>query len=209
MNANKELDETTKEQYHSKVIHILIDSLSSSPNPEYDSNLLATVVILRMSEQFCEIDKDVRHHLAGASSLFTLRGSIRKWSVHDTDLAGTSFWIYLRESLRLCFLNEEKCQFDLDLIEKESAFLPASEEVWTNRITYILALVCNFAFGKHTKTQTVPDAAELRKAINLWASKVPATFRPWCFREGKSGPFPAIHFLSTWHVLKNADTDDH
>ncbi|OQV09484.1 hypothetical protein CLAIMM_13602 [Cladophialophora immunda] len=201
MNANEELDETVKEQYHSKVIHILIDSLSLSPNPAYDSNLLATVVILRMSEQFCEIDKDVRHHLAGASSLFTLRGTMHRWSVHDTDLAGTSFWIYLRESLRLCFLNEEICQFDLDLIEKESAFLATSEEAWTNRITYILALVCNFAFGKQTTAQTVPDAAELRKSIDLWASKVPASFRPWSFREGKTAPFPTIHFLSTWHEV--------
>ena len=199
MNANEELDESIKEHYHSKVVHILIDSLSSLPNPEYDSNLLATVVILRMSEQFCEIDEDVQHHLAGASSLFILRGSRCKWSVHATDLAGISFWIYLRESLRLCFLNEEKCQFDLDLIEKEAEFLPTSEEGWTNRITYILALVCNFAFDKHTRVQPALEAAELRQAIELWASKVPSNFSPWHFKEGASDAFPAIYFLSTWH----------
>lgn len=199
MNAKGEIDEAVKEDYHCKVIRILIDSLSSVFSPENEPTLLATVVILRMSEQFCEIDKDVRHHLDGASSLFSLRGASRRWSVYDTDLAGTAFWIYLRESLRLCFLNEEKCQFDLGLIEEESVFLPASEEVWSNRITLILALACNCGFGNHTGSDRNSQSTKLKGLIDLWASSVPDTFRPWSFVDGKFGPFPAIHFLSTWH----------
>ncbi|KAI1629075.1 hypothetical protein EDD37DRAFT_36229 [Exophiala viscosa] len=201
MNVRGEIDEAVKEDYHCKVIRILIDSLSSVFSPENEATLLATVVILRMSEQFCEIDKDVRHHLDGASSLFTLRGTTRKWSVYDTDLAGTSFWIYLRESLRLCFLKEEKCQFDLALIAGESLFLPASEEVWTNRITLILALACNCGFGKTARSERDLQSTRLKGLIELWASSVPDAFRPWSFRDGKFGPFPAIRFLSTWHEV--------
>lgn len=199
MSLRSEVSVSVKERYHNHAINLLIASLSSDPNPEDRDVLLATVVILRMSEQFSEIYEDACCHLAGAASLFSLKARISRWSSHQTDLAGTAFWIYIRESLRLSFLNEEACQFDLRLIQEEKYFDSAPEEVWTNRMTFILAKVCNACFGELDSTDQRKQFQELDTQLNSWVNCVPKSFRPWWFKKDGFGPFPGIAFLSTWH----------
>ncbi|KAL8852641.1 MAG: hypothetical protein Q9221_002521 [Calogaya cf. arnoldii] len=57
-------------EYHNKAFSLLIPLLTSRPVPSEDAALLATSVILRMSEQFAELAEDAQHHLNGAFSLF-------------------------------------------------------------------------------------------------------------------------------------------
>lgn len=188
-----------KDDQHGKVISMLIDHLSSHGCPENDEALLATTVILRMSEQFCEIKEDALRHLSGAASLFTLRALKRKWSVYETDLAGVSFWIYLRATLRLCFLNQEPCQFELPLISEEVTFGIASDDVWTNRMTYLLCRACNICFGKNDPIQQQQQAKALEILLEKWRHGLPASFQPWCHKQTSDTSFPEIHLLNTWH----------
>ena len=171
--------------------------LATHPHPEQDETMLATAVILRMAEQFCEISDDTKNHFRGASSLFSSRHSTSKWSPYQIDLSGAAFWIYIREGLRLCIMDEDQSQFDLTLIEHESAYAPASDDVWTNRSTYLLALACNVSFGG----PSICSKEELEGLIGLWIDQVPNSFKPWCVREQAHGPFPGIYFLSTWHEV--------
>jgi hypothetical protein len=187
----KTLTTTVKDYYHDQVISRLINALATHPSPATDETLLATAVILRMSEQFYEISEDKKHHLRGASSLFSSRPE--KWSSYQTDLSGTSFWIYVRESLRLAYMNGEKCQFDLGLIEHEISYAPAADEVWTNRSSYLLAYACNLHFGSQEL-----DAGDLESLLAMWAERVPSSFRPW-YVQTASSPFSHIAFLSCWH----------
>ena len=193
----KEIPTSEKDHYHDQVISRMINALATHPNPEHDETLLATAVILRMSEQFYEITEDIKHHLIGAASLFSSRPPAAKWSPYHTDLSGTAFWIYLRETLLICFMSEEACQVDLSLVEHEEVFASAPDEVWTNRSSYLLALACNVYFGGENNL----EAVELQTLIELWIKDIPASFRPWCVLPSDDGPFPRIFFYSTWHEV--------
>ncbi|KAL2444010.1 hypothetical protein ABEF95_014697 [Exophiala dermatitidis] len=134
--------------------------------------------------------------------LFKLRGSRNKWSPHENDLAAVSFWVYVREGLRLCFLNEEKCLFDIHLVEEETTYGEASEEAWTKRATYLLARARNLCFGdEYTGTRGQEENMKLEKYLSMWNARIPETFRPWSNKAKQFGLCPAISFLSTWHEV--------
>ena len=197
---NGELDASVEEQYGNEAISLLIQALAThSSNNETDEALLATSVILRMSEQFAEIGDDAQRHLGGALSLFTTTST--KWSSFQTDALGTTFWIYIRQSLRLCFLDEVGCRFDINLIEKDTTFTPAADAVWTNRMTYLLAKTCNTCFAEKDRNAQNIQLDELRVTLDLWTRSLPPCFNAWYFRDDDFDLFPTIQFLSAWHGI--------
>lgn len=189
-----QIEKSVEEAYQSKAIGLLIPLLSAHSQPWKDEIMLATTVILRMSEQFSEVGDDAQHHLNGAFSLFGTSG--HRWSPFQTDVRGVSFWIYVRENIRICFLSERGCKFDKKLFEDE-AFTEGPDEVWTNRMTYLLARSCSACWG-----DSGPDQGEmmhLTLLLKQWFSNVPDSFTPWGSFELDHKPFPAMRFLSTWH----------
>lgn len=86
-----------EEFYTEKVLDLLIPLLSSEKATSSNQALLATTVILRMSEQFLEPGNDCQRHLKGAASLF-MDGT--DWSGIEVNLATACFWTHLRESIR-------------------------------------------------------------------------------------------------------------
>lgn len=191
------LDEYVHEQFQNKAIGLLIPLLSPHFTPAADKALLATTVILRMSEQFSELADDAQHHLNGAYSLFATTGE--KWSPLHVDIRGVAFWVYLRESIRVCFLNEQGCQFNLDSVDEEFSTTSGSEEVWTNHMSYLLARLCNACWGDFDAE--VKDSMRDRIQISMeeWRSRLPETFQPWCFNRADYQPFPIMKLLSPWH----------
>ena len=196
MSLMEKVDKASEETYQSQAIGLLIPLLDSREQPWTDEVLLATAVILRMSEQFSEVAEDAQHHLNGAFSLFGTSG--QKWSPFNTGLRGIAFWIYLRESIRVCFLFEQACRFDMSLIE-DYAFEQAPDEVWSNRMTYLLARTCNACWGSAV-VDGEGEMARLNSAIDAWKRGLPSTFLPWSTCAG-DGPFPTIRVLSTWHLI--------
>ena len=194
-----EVSNERKDHYHSKVISMLLDCLSSNSHPENMDTVIASTVLLRMSEQFTELSEDKRRHLSGAFCLLTLRGEAQKWSTAQTDLGGVSFWIYIQETIRLCFLNGEKCQFDMKLIDENHTYAPTRNAAWTNRTTYLLVEACYLCFGTDEETDSPELALQLGHHLDRWKNNVPSSFLPWSYRDREHGPFPGIYFLSTWH----------
>src|SRR5690554_2531251 len=98
------VDKSVEEHYNSKVLELLIPLLSSEEATSSNDALLATTVILRMSEQFLEVGNDAQRHLNGAASLFM--DGTTDWSPVESSLAIACFWTHQRESIRICFLRE-------------------------------------------------------------------------------------------------------
>lgn len=191
------LDEYVQEHFQNKAIGLLIPLLSPHLAPATDEALLATTVILRMSEQFSELADDAQHHLNGAFSLFSTTGE--KWSPFQTDIRGVAFWIYLRESIRLCFLNEHGCQFDLSVVDYEPIKTPVPDEVWTNQMSYLLAKLCNACWGDYSDSVRQSMKEEIQADMEEWKMHLPDTFQPWCFNQKDYQPFATMKFLSPWH----------
>lgn len=198
MTLQGQLTPEDEAEYHDKAFGLLIPLLTLRPVPSQDAALLATSVILRMSEQFAELAEDAQHHLNGAFSLFGNANT--KWSPSRLDVGGTAFWIYLRESLRLCFLNEQTCQFNLDLIEYDLDPLNNLDEAWANRMTYLLARTCNICWSK-SGSRSILQARidQLQDLVEVWQDSVPETYRPWYDHQKPTDVFSTIRYLSTWH----------
>ncbi|KFY95227.1 hypothetical protein V498_03459, partial [Pseudogymnoascus sp. VKM F-4517 (FW-2822)] len=92
------VENCVEEHYNGKVLELLIPLLSSSEEATSSNDaLLATTVILRMSEQFLEVGNDAQRHLNGAASIF-MDGST-DWSPIESSLAIACFWTHQRETI--------------------------------------------------------------------------------------------------------------
>jgi hypothetical protein len=187
------------EQYYSdRVVSLMIPSLSSDKANSSNEALLATVVILRMSEQFLELSSDAQRHLQGAASLF-LDGT--DWSPVESNLSISCFWTYLRESIRISFLREQPCPFELShlSLRDDDMTIPApTDGVWTNRMTFLLIRVGSLCWGRARQHPT-PESRSLKDLIDKWRAHLPPSFRPWCICENDNEPFPDIRYFAPWH----------
>ncbi|KAL4894226.1 hypothetical protein BDV59DRAFT_16099 [Aspergillus ambiguus] len=196
------IDKKVEQDYSDQVVSLMIPLLSSESANSSNEALLATVVILRMSEQFLELSSDAQRHLRGAASLF-LDGT--DWSPTESNLAISCFWTYMRESIRISFLQERPCPFELShlSLHDDDMTTPAPDDgVWTNRITYLLVQVSSLCWGQ-TQTQQRPTdrSRKLNILIDNWKAHLPPSFQPWCACERDAQPFPDIRVFTPWHVV--------
>jgi hypothetical protein len=193
-----ELDKSIEEHFHNKAINLLIPLLSSQPTSSQNEALLATAVLLRTSEQYSEFGDDAQHHLNGAVALFTKeRHESLKWTPVNTGLEITAFWTLIRESIRVCFLHEEPCSFDLDLVQEDMAFSHATEEAWTNHMTYLMARLCSACWSDRGNSSMRLEV--LRVQIEQWKELIPKTFEPWYLHQADDQSFAHLRYTSTWH----------
>ncbi|KAF7126109.1 hypothetical protein CNMCM5793_002531 [Aspergillus hiratsukae] len=194
------VDKEVEQYYNDRVVSLMIPALSSDQANSSNEALLATVVILRMSEQFLELNSDAQRHLQGAASLF-LDGT--DWSPMESNLATSCFWTYLRESIRISFLREQPCPFDLghlSLRDDDMTIPAATDEVWTNRMTFLIIRVASLCWGP-PRQHAAAEARSLRDLLEKWKAHLPPSFRPWCICENDNDPFPNIRYFASWHVL--------
>ena len=188
------------ERFHGDAIAALIPLLSPRYDPQDYEVVLATTVILRMSEQFTELSEDGLYHLHGANSLFAMAGDL--WSPTRVGLKEAAFWTYVRESIRMCFLNEQACPFDLKMVNEQFEVTDATpEEAWANRVTYLIAQLCNACWGNEDHTARALMRRQIRAALEEWRESIPESFQPWSFIRNKYQAFPSIKFLSPWHGM--------
>lgn len=195
-----EADKSLEDYYSSKVLELLIPLLSSDLATSSNGALLATTVILRMSEQYLEADDDTLHHLNGAASLFA---DGTQWALTERDMATASFWTHLRESIRVCFLHEQPCPMDLshlDFAHVAPDCQGLSDEAWTNWITYILLEACNACWG-NAPTAREATMARLARLMEIWREGLPDSFQPWTIREQEDSPFPVVQCFESWHGM--------
>lgn len=168
----------------------------------------ATTVLLRMTEQFLELGEDRQHHLYGSSTLFEMFGPQQHSSssllLRGDTLSSAAFWAYLRGSIRVSFLLEQPCPFELNHLSAtwRSAASDAvlSDAARVNWMTCLMAEACTLCWGASAPDEI--DAAklgELAEAVAEWKRCLPPSFQPWYTRFGEGDTFPDVCFLSSWH----------
>lgn len=190
-----DLDKNKGDMYEDKAIAQLIPRLSEGPDPSSDEILPATTVILRMAEQFSEIREDARCHLLGASSIFASTDP-NTASLGDA----VAFWVYMRQSIRVSFLNEEPCRFGAGTTLPHIDCTPAPDEAWTNRMTYLLARTCSACWDATLEPDLGLGLLEkLQASLEMWRESIPDTFQPWCEYWSENDSFPIIRYICPWH----------
>ncbi|KAJ5240854.1 uncharacterized protein N7469_002445 [Penicillium citrinum] len=194
------IDKEAEQYYSDRVVSLMIPALSSDQANSSNEVLLATIVILRMSEQFLELSSDAQRHLQGAASVF-LDGT--DWSPVETNLATSCFWTYLRESIRISFLREQPCPFDLGhlTLREDDMMIPAATDgIWTHRMTFLIIRAGELCWAS-PRQYAVTEARRLKTLLEKWRAHLPPSFRPWCICENDNNPFPNIRYFAPWHVV--------
>ena len=194
-----QVDKAVEETYSNNAINLLIPKLSEDPRSWSEGSILPTTVLLRVSEQFSEIGDDQQYHLNGAFSVSASAG--RTWGIDRLDLETIAFWTYLRMTLRVCFLCEQGTKCDTDLIrEGDFVLTDASEAGLTNRISHLLAKVCNACWAPNgDMDRSVLE--NLQADLGQWRASLPATFDPWAIFNIPDKAFATVKYLSTWHAI--------
>lgn len=198
LNLRRRFHATKAEYYYNEAISLMIPLLDPKSQAVSTDILTSTTVLLRMSEQFSEPDEDAQCHMNGAFSVF--KNAAPTWSPNRVDVQGVSFWIFVRQTLRICFLFEQDCRFDLGIVDSSNILDPAGDEVWANRMTFHLANVCNACWSSHPEdSRSEQHLKKLENDITAWRQALPETFRPWFYQQKSDEPFPTIRYLSRWH----------
>jgi hypothetical protein len=181
-------------EYYEKTVRLLIEALSEEGRGQATEPLMVATAILRMREQFSDPTNDGRFHLDAAFAVFAQPGYT--WSTCSTDLKGCAFWLFVRQNIRASFLNQEKLRCDLSFVEEEASYSPAEDVVWTNRMTLLVAQLCNACWSG-----TVSEAQLflLETRLAEWKSKVPSSFQCWTTATRSDSPFATIRYLLPCH----------
>ena len=191
------LEKKYAEGFHEKANRLLIQLLSEDRTSLNSDLLVVTTSILRMWEQLSEISSDGQFHLNSAFSVFVRPGL--SWSTCSDSVSGSAFWLFVRQNIRASFLREQAVQCDLSYVEDEESYGPAPDEVWTNRITLLLARLCSACWGKLALTVRHELLLDLETRLGEWKRCLPPSFEPWSNVEVADGSFPIIRYICTWH----------
>jgi hypothetical protein len=189
------VDPTVADAYHQECVTQMIPQLQDEAGVLEDA-LLAATVLLRMYEIMKGMGQgDNQYHLWGASSLV----SIQKINVNTRNLRHTAFWAYLRQDVTIALATNQPTKLNLESCGVELEFTEVDDDIWTNRMTFLLAKTVNFCFGPDEKT--MERWTTLKGEVDLWKERAPASFKPFYTQpHGIHGePFPSIWLLFPWH----------
>lgn len=192
-----------KTSLHDRAVTQLTPLLTSFHEGHPLGSILASTVLLRMTEQFLEIGEDHQHHLYGGSTLFQI--CLDEWSLFDDSLSSTSFWAYLRGSIRVSFMLERPSPCELGRLNTlQNLFTNnnnnMTDEAYANVMTYLLAEICTVVWGEPTSAVDVASKMKhLKTAIYEWRDQLPASFQPWYVEFSENDTFPDVRHLASWH----------
>ncbi|KZF23020.1 hypothetical protein L228DRAFT_141531 [Xylona heveae TC161] len=190
-----------------------IDSLSGS-HGEY----IASTCLLRSYEILDGDSRGNQRHLLGAYSFAVTDATI---DLSERGLAQAGVWNYLREEITVGL----ECQRPVRICTDFPTFKPdgsydddgSDDDMKSNIVTYILALVINYCFERNDETTNVNDSGssknnavsqgqriatwhKLKRHLFTWESYLPASFLPFSTAPRPGNPFPSYWILSPWHV---------
>src|SRR6202022_4352898 len=167
------VDPSVADAYHSECVSAMIPMLHDETGI-LDDSLLAATVLLRMYEIMKGMGGgDNQYHLWGASSLV----SIQKINVHTRNLRHTAFWAFLRQDVTIALATNQPTKLDLGSCGVELEFSEVDDDIWPNRMTFLLAKTVNFCFGPVEKTMERWTA--VKEEVELWKERSPASFKPF------------------------------
>lgn len=174
---------------------LLIPLLDDLPAAIQDDAILATIVILRMSEQHNEYDTDRQFHLVPGA--FSHYGPIRRSSTTEGGLQEATFYSNVKSDIRVAILERRWTKLAVDSWPLDNAE-PQNDADWANRVTWLLVQAINLCYGGQDIPGLLPRHL-LERYVDEWKRDLPDTFDPYYFHEPDTEPFPVIRLLAPWH----------
>lgn len=201
-NGSSDLEST---HYHGLCIVQLRQALSRSPE-QWDSGLLAAVVIARLYEEY-EVETDShRHHLTGTRNLLDHEVIYR--FVMQGGLAEAASFVHLRQSIYVFLVAKSPVEINLASFESSRVFLRLDDSSYANRMVYLLAKSLIHFFPRVPPHRTSSAAVgaiwdSLEEEVDEWARCKPLTFNTIYYEDPTpDNPFPKLCMASdasgTW-----------
>ena len=197
--------------------------LKNLQNPNRDTIICATTaVILNVYEIMSERALQRMNHIAGARALIKECG----WTARSTGIGAACFWLNVGLEVLSCLHFNWPVAWDPDDWGLDMDFsreiVNGREEVWTHRMLYIIARVCNFRarIPRYTP-ETVIDPrdealrtqqryeewASLKAMADAWNEGIPRTMQPMAylhpFQPGASSKslFPEVWLVKRTTIV--------
>lgn len=191
----RRIDLTDKEEeYQSKSVRLLIPVLNNLESAVQDEAILATIVILRMSEQYDEYHFDRQCHLVPGA--FVHLGPSTSSSTSGGGLLQATYYSYVRADLRMAILGQCSTRISLESWPYNENS-PSTDADWANRMTWLLVHAINLCYGKDIRG--VMSYLQLNTLIDGWRANLPSTFEPYFYTDEPRDAFPIIRLLCPWN----------
>jgi hypothetical protein len=155
-----------------------------------------TAVILNVYEIMTERALQRMNHIAGARALIKECG----WNSRSAGIGAACFWLNISMELLSCLhfnwrvsWSPDEWGLDMDMSNQETGV--GKEELWTHRMTYILAKVANFRAALPLIGQESPQTGQIRRQNRMnewqqlrglaetWNRCIPRTMHPMAYLE--------------------------
>lgn len=180
--------------YQNKCLEILIPLLNNQDPAFQDEVVLATIVILRMSEQYEEFHVDRQFHLVPQAF-----DHFRAMGPSSTTLGGlreATFYSYVRADIRMAILGRCGTRLEMDKWPLDTTLL--SDADWANQMTYFIAQAINLCVNPDAPGIMSKDILDNR--LDEWRDNLPVSFKPYYYcEESDEELFPVVRLLCPWH----------
>lgn len=177
--------------YYDTATRFLLKNLQ---NPNRDTVICATTaVILNVYEIMSERALQRMNHIAGARALIKECG----WNARAQGIGSACFWLNVGLEVLSCLhfnwqvaWDPEEWGVDMDFSRE---IRNGQEEVWTHRMLYIIAKICNFRATiprpqeHHSQTQQQQTQqrfeqwTQLKAMVDGWNAGIPRTMQPMAY----------------------------
>ncbi|KAK4574703.1 hypothetical protein LTR86_001544 [Recurvomyces mirabilis] len=205
-------EEKALHYYDTATTHLL----QNLQNPNRDTVICATTaVILNVYEIMSERALQRMNHIAGARALIKECG----WNARAQGIGSACFWLNVGLEVLSCLHFNWQVAWDPDDWQVDMDFtreiMNGREEVWTHRMLYILAKVCNFraTIPRHAEQnlqdeqnrtqQRYEDWTRLKGWADAWNNGIPRTMQPMAFLYSYQTSSKSV-FPEVWLVKRSA-----
>ncbi|KAH9834327.1 Fungal specific transcription factor domain [Teratosphaeria destructans] len=192
--------------------------LKNLQNPNRDTVICATTaVILNVYEIMSERALQRMNHIAGARALIKECG----WNARAQGIGAACFWLNVGLEVLSCLHFNWQVAWDPDEwgidMDFRTELQNGREELWTHRMLYLVAKVCNFRAtiprqpepnprDQETRTQQrYEEWARLKGMIDAWNEGVPRTMHPMAFvypqHSGSKSCFPEVWLVKRTTIV--------
>ncbi|KJZ74269.1 hypothetical protein HIM_06275 [Hirsutella minnesotensis 3608] len=185
------------EAYYANALRVLIPLLDD-PVQSVSENTLASIVLLRLYEEFSDVDSGT--HLLGSARILAMASSFAA----QGGLGEAASWIVLRQNLYVSLASRAHVRMDLEQYRSSGLFLGSDDGSFANRAVLLCSQVLSRTMCSDT-TITQQEWAQLDHEASKWFESVPPAFRPYYTEdsspESSGHVFPVILLTRPAHVL--------
>ncbi|KAG8630319.1 hypothetical protein KVT40_001938 [Elsinoe batatas] len=184
-------------RYHDRCLPLVIEALSA-PEATYDEDLLVTVLLLRIHEEFSSVE-DSMHHLLGANQMLNV---ISKFALSG-GMGESASWQALRQIIYASIVQREPLKVDLENYDQSFAAHSSDDGSYGKAMILLCAKVLKIVYGPNTII-AANERSIVEAKIDDWLLRRPRTFYPLTYQKtdpDNGQAFPEITMLNAPGVV--------